>query len=96
VCYGHAGDGNLHIRIIRDELSDEQWNGEFIKDAIAEIFILCKQLGGTISGEHGIGLIQQEYMGLVFSEKALELQRSIKKVFDPNNILNPGKMFSVR
>lgn len=93
VCYGHAGDGNLHIRLIKGDLTDEQWNGDYIKKAIAEIFIICKQLGGTISGEHGIGLVQQEYMHLVFSEKALEVQRNIKKVFDPNNILNPGKMF---
>lgn len=93
ICYGHAGDGNLHIRLIKGDLSDEQWNGNYIKRAIAEIFTLCKLLGGTISGEHGIGLVQQEYMIIVFSEKALELQRSIKKIFDPNNILNPGKMF---
>lgn len=93
VCYGHAGDGNLHIRLIKGDLTDEQWNGEYIKKAIAEIFTICKQLGGTISGEHGIGLVQQEYMNIVFSEKALELQRSIKKVFDPKGILNPGKMF---
>ncbi|MDQ3048332.1 MAG: FAD-binding protein [Bacteroidota bacterium] len=93
VCYGHAGDGNLHIRIIKGDLTDEQWNGSYIKTAIAEIFALCHSLGGTISGEHGIGLIQQEYMGIVFSEKALQLQRDIKKVFDPNGILNPGKMF---
>jgi glycolate oxidase len=94
ICYGHAGDGNLHIRILKGNYTDEQWNGEYIKKAIAEIFSLCSQLGGTISGEHGIGLIQQEYMNLVFSEKALVLQRQIKKVFDPNNILNPGKMFN--
>ncbi len=93
VCYGHAGDGNLHIRIIKGELSDEQWNGQYIKNAIAEIFELCKQLKGTISGEHGIGLIQQEYMNIVFSEKALQLQKNIKSVFDPKGILNPGKMF---
>lgn len=93
VCYGHAGDGNLHVRIIKDNLTDEQWNGQYIKDAIAEIFVLCKKLGGTISGEHGIGLVQKEYMSIVFSETALELQRSIKKVFDPKNILNPGKIF---
>ena len=93
VGYGHAGDGNLHIRIIKGDLTDEQWNGQYIKDAIAEIFILCKKLGGTISGEHGIGLIQQEYMGIVFAQKALELQKGIKKTFDPNGILNPGKMF---
>ena len=93
VCYGHAGDGNLHIRLIKGDLTDEEWNGDYVKKAIAEIFTICKQLGGTISGEHGIGLVQQEYMHLVFSEKALEVQRNIKKVFDPNNILNPGKMF---
>jgi glycolate oxidase len=93
VCYGHAGDGNLHVRIIKGDLTDEQWDGQYIKDAIAAIFKLCKQLNGTISGEHGIGLIQQEYMGIVFSDKALSIQKSIKQVFDPNNILNPGKMF---
>jgi glycolate oxidase len=96
VCYGHAGDGNLHIRLIKGSLTEEEWEGEHIKKAIAEIFTICKELGGTISGEHGIGLVQQEYMGIVFSEKALELQRSIKQVFDPKNILNPGKMFGLR
>lgn len=95
VCYGHAGDGNLHIRLIKGDLSDEQWNGDHIKKAIAEIFTICKELGGTISGEHGIGLVQQDYMNIVFSAKAIELQRSIKAVFDPKNILNPGKMFGI-
>lgn len=95
VCYGHAGDGNLHIRLIKGDLTEEQWNGDYIKKAIAEIFMICKELGGTISGEHGIGLVQQEYMNIVFSQKAIEIQRSIKKVFDPNNILNPGKMFGM-
>src|SRR6201997_1597564 len=94
VCYGHAGDGNLHTRIIKDDMPDELWNGEHIKKDIAEIFLLCKKLGGTISGEHGIGYIQQEYMPLIFTEKSLEIQRNIKKVFDPNNILNPGKIFN--
>jgi glycolate oxidase len=94
VCYGHAGDGNLHIRLIKGDLTDEQWDGDYIKKAIAEIFTICKNLGGTISGEHGIGLIQQEYMGIVFSDKALDIQRAIKKAFDPNNILNPGKIFN--
>jgi len=93
VCYGHAGDGNLHIRFIKDEMSDELWHGEHIRKAIAELFTLCYELGGTISGEHGIGLIQQKFMPIVFSEKALQLQRDIKKTFDPNLILNPGKMF---
>jgi glycolate oxidase len=80
--------------MIKGDLTDEQWNGTYVKEAIKEIFLLCKSLGGTISGEHGIGLIQKEYMSLMFSEKAIELQKSIKKVFDPNNILNPGKIFN--
>ena len=94
VCYGHAGDGNIHIRIIKGDLTEEQWKGQYIKNAIAEIFVLCKNLNGTISGEHGIGLIQQEYMGIIFSEKALSIQKSIKQVFDPKKILNPGKIFA--
>jgi glycolate oxidase len=93
VCYGHAGDGNLHTRIIKDEMPDELWNGEYIKKAIAEIFTLCKKLGGTISGEHGIGLVQKEYMGIMFGQKEIDLQKGIKKLFDPNLILNPGKIF---
>ncbi len=93
VCYGHAGDGNLHIRFIKDDMPDELWHGEHIRKAIAELFTLCYELGGTISGEHGIGLIQQKFMPIVFSEKALQLQRDIKKTFDPNLILNPGKIF---
>ena len=92
VCYGHAGDGNLHVNIIKGDLSDEFWNTEIHK-GIEEIFMLCKSLGGTISGEHGIGLVQKRYMPLVQSQRQLELQRGIKKVFDPNNILNPGKIF---
>jgi glycolate oxidase len=93
VCYGHAGDGNLHTRIIKDDMPDELWNGEHIKKAIAEIFSLCKKLGGTISGEHGIGLVQKEYMSIMFGQKEIDLQKQIKKVFDPNLILNPGKIF---
>jgi glycolate oxidase len=92
VCYGHAGDGNLHVNIIKGELSDEEWNGS-LKNGIREIFELVKRLGGTISGEHGIGLVQKEYMDIIFSRKELELMRQIKNVFDPNNILNKGKIF---
>ncbi len=93
VCYGHAGDGNLHIRLIKGELTDEQWNGDYMKNVIAELFTLCKQLKGTISGEHGIGWVQKGYTPIVFSEKEIEIQKNIKKVFDPNGILNPDKMF---
>jgi glycolate oxidase len=60
---------------------------------LRELFKLVKSLGGTISGEHGIGLIQKEYMDILFPEVTLQLMREIKKAFDPNNILNPGKIF---
>lgn len=92
VCYGHAGDGNLHVNIIKGELSDEFWNNELTK-AISELFQEVIALGGTISGEHGIGLVQKPYMPLAFSEVQLNLMRSIKNVFDPKGILNPGKIF---
>ncbi|MGL5890282.1 MAG: FAD-binding oxidoreductase, partial [Bacteroidia bacterium] len=92
VCYGHAGDGNLHVNIIKGDLSDDVWNNELPK-GITEIFELCVNLGGTISGEHGIGLVQQPYIGIAIDKKRLELMREIKRVFDPNGILNPGKIF---
>ena len=93
VCYGHAGDGNLHVNIIKGALSDDAWNIDLPK-AISEIFELCKSLGGTISGEHGIGLVQKNYLPIVFSPYHLQLMKDIKKVFDPNYILNPGKIFN--
>ena len=92
VCYGHAGDGNLHVNIIKGEMSDFDWNNK-LTFGIREIFELTKNLGGTISGEHGIGLVQKEYLGIVLSDKNIELQKGIKKLFDPNQILNPGKIF---
>jgi glycolate oxidase len=92
VCYGHAGDGNLHVNIIRGELSDEMWHVG-LRQPIAEIFELCVKLGGTISGEHGIGLVQKGYIGIALKEANLLLMRGIKQVFDPHGILNPGKIF---
>jgi glycolate oxidase len=91
VCYGHAGDGNLHIRI-KKEGSIYSLNNPEVIPALRALFALVHSLGGTISGEHGIGLIQQEYMDVVFPETTLLLMRDIKKVFDPHNILNPGKI----
>jgi glycolate oxidase len=93
VCYGHAGDGNLHVNIIKGDLSDKVWDEDLPK-GITEIFELCKKLGGTISGEHGIGMVQQKYMPIIFPEHQLQLMRNIKKVFDPREILNPGKIFN--
>jgi glycolate oxidase len=92
VCYGHAGDGNLHVNIIKDDLSDTFWEQELPK-AIRELFELVASLGGTISGEHGIGLVQKDYLDIVFNQTQLQLMKSIKSVFDPNGILNPGKVF---
>jgi glycolate oxidase len=93
VCYGHAGDGNVHVRILKDKLTDDYWKNEVPK-GIREIFEKVVELGGTISGEHGIGWYQIPYMDIKFREVQLELMRSIKKVFDPHDILNPGKIFS--
>ncbi len=92
VCYGHAGDGNLHVNIIKGTMSDEDWNTKVTK-GIREIFELTVALKGTLSGEHGIGLVQKNYMDIAFSKVHLELMERIKFVFDPNNILNPGKIF---
>lgn len=92
VCYGHAGDGNLHVNIIKANMSDEDWNNK-LPAGIKEVFNLTVALGGTISGEHGIGYVQKPYMSLKFSETHMELMKGIKKVFDPNGIMNPGKIF---
>ncbi len=93
VCYGHAGDGNLHVNILKTNMSDEQWQNQ-LPEAIREIFKMCKQYGGTISGEHGIGLVQKSYMDIVMTEAHFEIMRGIKRSFDPNMILNPGKIFA--
>jgi len=92
VCYGHVGDGNLHVNIIKGEMSQEKWDND-LSLAIREIFSLCKELGGTISGEHGIGLVQKPYLDVVFNETEMGIQRAIKKLFDPKGIMNPGKVF---
>ena len=84
----------MHISIIKDELTQEQWNGQ-VKEGIREIFRLVKSLNGTISGEHGIGLVQKEYLDIVFDQTQMNLMKGIKKIFDPNNILNAGKIFDL-
>lgn len=91
VCYGHAGDGNLHVNIIKGDMSDENWKTEVPK-GIREIFELTVSLKGTLSGEHGIGYVQKNYMDIAFGQTQLQLMKSIKNIFDPNNILNPGKV----
>ncbi|KGO92388.1 FAD-binding oxidoreductase [Flavobacterium subsaxonicum] len=91
VCYGHAGDGNLHVNIIKGDMTDDNWKNEVPK-GIREIFELTVSLKGTLSGEHGIGYVQKNYMDIAFSNTHLQLMKGIKQLFDPNNILNPGKI----
>ena len=92
VCYGHAGDGNLHIRIRKDGTPNSYGDKEMMK-SLRALFELTKRLGGTISGDHGVWLIQKDYMDIVAGKANLELMRGIKKIFDPNNIMNAGKIF---
>jgi glycolate oxidase len=92
VCYGHAGDGNLHIRINKPGTKNSQSDPQMV-EGLKALFQLVKGLGGTISGEHGIGLVQKEYMPIVFDDVQLRIMKQIKKIFDPNNILNAGKIF---
>ncbi|MDB4324446.1 FAD-binding protein [Crocinitomicaceae bacterium] len=92
ICYGHAGDGNLHINILKGELTNDQWDNEISK-AIRLLFEEVVKLGGTLSGEHGIGLVQKQYMDIAFDSMTLQLMKSIKHLFDEKGILNPGKIF---
>lgn len=92
VCYGHAGDGNLHVNIVKQNMSDIAWNQDVPK-GIREIFELTVSLKGTLSGEHGIGYVQKNYMDICFNDTQLALMKGIKNVFDPSGILNPGKIF---
>lgn len=92
VCFGHLGDGNLHVNILKEAISDADWENKIPK-GIGEIFKLTVSLGGTLSGEHGIGIAKRPYMPIAMSEVNLNLMRGIKKVFDPKGILNPGKIF---
>ncbi|EAI7274770.1 FAD-binding protein [Campylobacter upsaliensis] len=90
-CFGHTGDGNVHTNVmVKDKDDKEQVKKGY--EAVEEIFKLAVGLGGTLSGEHGIGISKAPFMNLAFSEAELDLMRNIKKAFDPNNILNPFKM----
>jgi len=89
-CFGHAGDGNIHVNVMVDGSSEEELHRGH--EAIEEIFQMVVDMGGTLSGEHGIGTSKAPFMGIAFNEMELALFQDIKKAFDPNNILNPGKM----
>jgi len=93
VCYGHAGDGNLHVNIIRTpEITDIFWK-EKLPEAIREIFEYTISLGGMLSGEHGIGWVQKPYWDIAIGENETRLMKGIRDLFDPSGLLNPGKIF---
>lgn len=91
VIFGHAGDGNLHPNILFDKRDPEQWAK--VKQMAAEEFALALELGGTLSGEHGVGMLKRPYMEQALGPVSLEVQKRIKAALDPVNILNPGKVF---
>jgi len=94
-CYGHAGDGNLHATIVKSpDYSMDEWHGRLPK-ILEDLYLTVKKLGGTISGEHGIGSKRKNYMHLVATDAELEFMRKIKRAVDPNNIMNPGKIIDV-
>ena len=92
VSFGHAGEGNLHVNIMADPKNNDEWGRA--QQAVREIFELTLKLGGALSGEHGIGLTKMPYLSLEMSPAGIQLLRNIKQAFDPNGILNPGKIFS--
>jgi glycolate oxidase len=94
-CYGHAGDGNMHTRIVMNPAwTVAQWE-QTLPTILTELYTITAGLGGTISGEHGIGHKRKGYMPLVMSPAVIDMMRSIKCALDPNNILNPGKVFDM-
>lgn len=92
VCFGHAGDGNVHVNVLKDQLDDERWE-RLLPDLQREIYALTLSLGGTLTGEHGVGATRRRYLPLAQDAAQIELQRRIKAAFDPHHILNPGKIF---
>ncbi len=92
ICYGHAGDGNVHVNLLKGAVDDATWNAG-IEHAVREIFTLTVSLGGTISGEHGIGYTQKAYLPIALSGAEIAVMKGIKQAFDPAGILNPGKIF---
>ena len=90
VCFGHAGNGNLHVNLMYDP--DDASQSQRAQAALAQVFALAISLGGTLSGEHGIGLAKRDFMPQAVDAPTLALMRQVKAVFDPDGILNPGKL----
>jgi glycolate oxidase len=89
--FGHAGDGNIHVNIMVDKADREEYDKGL--KLVESIFQDVLALGGTISGEHGVGLTKLPYVKMELSNTEIEIMKSIKTLFDPRNILNPGKIF---
>lgn len=90
VCFGHAGDGNIHVNIMVDRTQKEEYQKGL--GLVRDVFDIALRLGGSISGEHGIGLVKKPYIGMEVKDRELELMGGIKKLFDPEGMLNPGKI----
>jgi glycolate oxidase len=90
-CYGHAGDGNIHVNVLYDRGLPEETAA--VGPTVEDIFVLVRKLEGTLSGEHGVGLTKAPYLGMELSPAAIDLQKRLKRAFDPHNIMNPGKIF---
>lgn len=93
-CFGHAGDGNVHVNFLKYDLSDEEW-ARRTAEAQRRLYDLALSLGGTITGEHGIGAIRKDFLVHAMGEAPVEIMRRIKDAFDPNRILNPGKVVNM-
>ncbi|MBN1815238.1 MAG: glycolate oxidase subunit GlcD, partial [Anaerolineae bacterium] len=90
VIFGHAGDGNLHPNVLFDRRDPEQW--EKVQQIVGEVFKVALDLGGTLSGEHGVGTFKLPYIEQVLGPTSIDVQRRVKRALDPQNILNPGKV----
>jgi len=91
ICFGHAGDGNLHIHFLKRELDDQTWQAKS-RPLLVEVIRDVLELGGSVSGEHGIGITKKPYLKMAMSESELKLMRTLKQTLDPRMILNPGKV----
>jgi glycolate oxidase len=90
--FGHAGDGNVHIDVLKKDMEYSEWK-KLLPELKEQIYRRAIDLGGTITGEHGVGYLRKEYLKMALSEEEIALQQRIKKAFDPKFILNPGKIF---
>jgi glycolate oxidase len=94
-CYGHAGDGNLHATLVKDDaMSMDEWKRNEAS-CLAELYQITVAAGGKISGEHGIGIKRRDQLRALINPAELELMRAVKQAWDPNHIMNPGKIFTL-